>query len=147
MNLSKLPPHLLMTLGLSSCVVEACLSPDPTEIAGTTGPSDDITTGTGRDTTSTGPCLGAPMDSTGTDTGTGTGSDTGTGGDATSVGPCLGVQMDSTRADSDTSRGGMLDEPPLPNTRAAAVERVLSRGTLPADVLERLRALTGPSKG
>jgi hypothetical protein len=40
----------------------------------------------------------------------------------------------------------MFDEPP-PTSRAAAVERIVSRGTLPTDVLERLRALTANAKG
>lgn len=151
MDLRKLPPSMLLTLGLAcsdgkssddTSTVNACLSPpeettdvatgpcldvDPTEVA--TGPCLDVgpltgttdtgTTGTtdGADSTF-GPCLSPePPTGTGTDTGTGTG----TGGET----------------DTDGTTGMMNDAPP--SSRAAAIERVLDRGTLPADVAARLR--------
>jgi hypothetical protein len=150
MDLSKLPPLVAISLGLIGCEVNACLSP----------PYDGATTGTGTDTettdvgpclsppepettTSTGPCLGMQMDSTGSDTGSGSDTGTGSGSDTgTGSGSDTG-----TGTEGGTSSGGVFDEPPPSTARAAAVERVLARGTLPADVLDRLRALTGPAKG
>lgn len=158
MDLSKLPPFVTMTLGLVGCVAEACLSPpfDPITSTGTaegsvdaclSPPFDDTgstgasgstgtsgTAGTGE-TFTTSACLSPPLD-TGSESGPG--SDTGTG---TSSG-------ESSGSDSDSGSGttGMMADEPLPPTRAAAVERVMSRGTLPADVLDRLRALASSTK-
>jgi hypothetical protein len=159
MDLSKLPPFVAMSLGLLGCVAEPCLSFVPESESGTS-----TTTGTSTGSTETtyvGPCLGAidtsgttdtsetfttsaclsppPLD-TGTDTDTGTGTDTG----GTDTG--TGTDTGGTDTGTGTDTGMMLDEP-HPRSRAAAVERVVSRGTLPADVLERLRALTGTGKG
>lgn len=142
MNLKKLSPSMLLTLGLActdgkgsdetTTTVNACLSP-PQETSETMGPCLDIdpttfptTTGSGTESSgadsTVGPCLGQePPETTGTDTGsgTGTGSDTG------------------TDTDTDGTTGMMADE--RPPTRAAALERVLERGTLPPDVAARLR--------
>lgn len=145
MDLSKLPPLVAISLGLIGCEMNACLSPPYDGGTSSTGSDSDGTTETTEigpcldpqiETTSTGPCLGAPMDSTGTDTGSGSGSgtDTGSGSDS------------GSGSDGGTTSGGVFDEPQPPTTRAAAVERVLARGTLPADVLDRLRALTGQTK-
>ncbi len=135
MDTSKLPPLIAMSLGLLGCVAEPCLSFDPSEGTssgtGTAGES-----GSGSESTAfnpclgamdtTGPCLSPPMDSSGTGSDTGGSSESGSG-------------SDTGGGDTGTT-GAMLDEPPA--SRVAAVERVLERGTLPADVLERLRALS-----
>lgn len=150
MDLSKLPPFMAMSLGLLGCITaEPCLSLEPhdTSTGTSTGTGTDGATETTHvgpclspplETTSTGPCLGVPMDSTGSDSGsgsdTGSGSGTGSGSDT------------GSGTDGGTSSGGVFDEPPPSTSRAAAVERVLARGTLPADVLDRLRALTGQGK-
>jgi hypothetical protein len=163
MDLSKLPPFVAMSLGLLGCVAEPCLSFSPeTETETSTG------TGTGTGTTEVGPCHSPPLDtsgttdvsetfttsaclsppepetdtdpSTGTDTGTGSGSDSGT-----SSGSDSGTSSGSDSG-SDSGTSGMMADEPLPPTRAAAVERMRSRGTLPADVLDRLRALTSSTK-
>jgi hypothetical protein len=167
MNIGKLPPFMAMTLGLLGCEagMNVCLSSyngpyDYTTgdldtdnpmlsstgiVSGTLGQTEtsaDSGSGTDTESTVTGPCLSAPMDSSGTetDTGTGTGTDTGTDTDASS-----GTEGSSTEGSS--SDGSMLDEPPPPQARAAAVERVVSREILPADVLDRLRALVSKAKG
>jgi hypothetical protein len=154
MNLRTLPPSMLLALGLV-----ACGDSTASETSGVdSGPSTHGTTGTASATstsgrtaddatdivgclvdiphwpeTSTGPCLGAPMETetesssgsgSGSGSGTGSGSDTGSG----------------SGSDTGSSSDGMADEPP-PQTRAAAVERVVSRGLLPSDVLDRLRAI------
>jgi hypothetical protein len=149
MNLRKLPPSMLLTLGLAcgdgkgsddtTTTVNACLSPiDPTEVS--TGPCLDIDpsatagettsdetgltgtgTGTGTGGSTFGPCL-SPEPPTGTGTDTGTGTESGTG----------------TDTGTGTGTTGMMDDEP-PTSRAAALERVLDRGTLPADVAARLR--------
>lgn len=166
MNLGKLPPFMAMTLGLASCEagMNVCLSsyngpydyttgsPDTdnpmlssTGIAsgtlGQTETSADSGSGTDTESTVTGPCLGAPMDSSGTETGTGTGTGTDTGTETE-------TDTDASSGTEGSSGGDMLDEPPPPQqARAAAVERVLSREILPADVLDRLRALVSKANG
>jgi hypothetical protein len=151
MNLSKLPPFIAASLGLLGCITaEACLSIGPPETDSITGTgtgteTDTETTYVGPclspplETTSTGPCLGVPMDSSGSDTGSGSGTDTGSGsGSGSDTGSGSG-------SDSGTSSGGMFDEP-HPTARAAAVERVVLREILPADVLDRLRAIVAKAK-
>jgi hypothetical protein len=174
MDLRKLSPSMLLTLGLAcgdgkgsddTTTVNACLSPpDPTEVE--TGPCLDvgplITTG---DTTSVGPCLSdeSGFPSTGTSTGTG----------GSTFGPCLSPEPSTgtdtgtgTGSDTDTGTGtttgpclvpagAQLDDSPVARASAAirpgidsrreALDRVLARGTLPSDVAERLRA-TSPGK-
>lgn len=175
MNLRRLPPSMLLVLGLGCPATEEPLPGDGTADSGsstggsqtssttngsttngnTTNGSASATSTTGRTTgitscladsgcldvgpclvdignipdmgnsseTGTGPCLLPPLDtgpesSSGSDSGTdtGSGSETGTGTGTT---------------------GDMLDQPPS-DTRAAAVQRVLSRGVLPDDVATRL---------
>ena len=79
-----------------------------------------------------GPCLSPPVDPTGDDTTGGT--DT---GDEPPIGPCLSPPAPGPEGpDAPTPS-------PTPQTAAAtrddALERVLARATLPADVAERLR--------
>lgn len=155
MNLRKLPPSMLLTLGLAcgdgkssdETTVNACLSPMPsTETDDTMGPCLDI-----------GPCLSETAFPTTGESSSGT-SGTGSSGADSTFGPCLspeppgtstdtgtGTDTDGTGTDTDGTTGMMGDEPPP--SRAAAVERVMSRGTLPPDVLARLRALTGQGNG
>ncbi len=161
MDLRKLSPSMLLTLGLAcgdgkdsgdtTTTVNACLSPpDPTEVE--TGPCLDIgplTTTSGNETTSVGPCLSdeSSFPSTTTSSGSGSGSstDTGTGsgsdgtatGDST-FGPCLSMEPTGTGTETGTGTTGMMGDEPPPS-RAAALERVLERGTLPPDVVARLR--------
>jgi hypothetical protein len=158
MNLRKLPPSMLLTLGLAcgdgkstdeTTTVNACLSPpDPTEMG--TGSSS------ASEGTTFGPCLDiGPVTSTGELTGTGS-----SGADST-FGPCLtpepptGTSGTDTGTDSGTDTGtdsgtgtegttGMMGDELPPTSRAAALDRVLDRGTLPADVAARLRASRGP---
>lgn len=150
MDLSKLPPFVAMSLGLLSCTtVDVCLSLGGPESDTTTVGDTATDTGTGTGTSSggpetvTGPCLGAPMETETMADSTGSGSDSGTGTDSGSgSGSDSGSGTDSG-TDGGSSSGGMGDEPPP--TRAAAVQRVLERGSLPTDVLERLRtAVLGP---
>lgn len=130
---------MLLALGLScggddkggsgDTALDACLSPTP---PATDGPLDDSTTSTSTSTSGgssmgsttivdidTGPCLSPPPEestSSGSDSGTDSGTDSGSSG----------------------SSGGLGDAP-QGDTRAAAIERVLSRGTLPSDIASRLR--------
>lgn len=151
MNLRKLPPSMLLTLGLAcgdgkssdeTTTVNACLSPiDPTEVE--TSPCLSTAGPTSTTDVATGPCLDVGDESGFTTTGTGTG---GSGG--STFGPCLspepptgtGTETDTgtgTGTDTGGTTGMMGDEPP--SSRAAALGRVLDRGTLPADVAARLR--------
>jgi hypothetical protein len=146
MDTSKLPPLIAMSLGLLGCVAEPCLSFDPSEGTSTGGTGTAGESGSGSESTAfnpclgavdtTGPCLSPPMDSSGTGSDTGGSSESGTGSDTGG--------SDTGGSDTGTT-GAMLDEPPA--SRAAAVERVLERGTLPADVLARLRALSQRPEG
>lgn len=143
MNLRKLPPSILLALGLacgddegsSDTVVDTCLSPATTNdgtlsacldigpCLSTTGLPTNTSTGMADSSSgaevSTGPCL-SPPETTGTDTGSESSSGTETGVD---TGTSTGADM---MGDQVTSR-------------SAAVERVLERGALPPDVAERLR--------
>ena len=138
MNLKKLPPSMLMALGLG-CVAEACLSPpyDPTE-SSTSGGTNTV-----------GPCLSPPLETTAAESTGGT--DSGTVGSTTmgmTTGPCLSPPEDSSggtstgtgdgsgTAESGSGSGGM-EAPPA--SRAEALRRVLDRGALPPDVAARLR--------
>ncbi len=145
MDLTRLPPSLLLALGLAACTEDketstsACLDIGPaTETSGastgsmetstsaclgvepTTGDTTGITSGPCLDITS-GPCL-APEPTTDTDTdadteGTSTGAaDTGTTGDALAAAP-----------------------------RADVVDRLADHGILPPDVVARLRARVSTS--
>jgi len=151
MDLKKLPPSMVLMLGLACGDKETlgpCLSPATTDDTGpspTVGPCLDVDpTVSSVGETETGPCLsttGWEQTSTGT-----TGS---TGADST-IGPCLspepptgtGTETDTgtgTGGDTDTDgTTGMMGAEPS-DSRAAALERVLSRNVLPADVAARLR--------
>lgn len=167
MNLKKLPPSMLMALGLG-CVAEACLSP-PIE------PTESSTSGaTGPDSNTVGPCLSAPMESTSTGTmGSGTSSGTGDSTAGMTTGPCLAPEPETDTefgTDTDTGTGsdsggsgtmgaclappgiapdhdpsdvvmGSADAEGPAGDRKVAVERVLDRDLLPADVAERLRRI------
>ncbi len=144
MDLKKLPPSVLLALGLASCddtgsttsgdsTVGPCLS--PAESSATLGPCLDVDPTIGMTTSgSTG----------GSDSGT-TGSTGMTEGDV-STGPCLTPEPpDSSGSDTDTGTGtdgtssGGMEAPPS-DSRAEALRRVLDRGALPADVAARLAA-------
>ncbi|MCA9708240.1 MAG: hypothetical protein KDK70_20475 [Myxococcales bacterium] len=136
MDLRKLPPSVVLALGLVACGDDGsqeseagpCLSIDPTEVGSTSNTSNTSTSGTG----STG--------STGS-TGEGTSS---TGVADVSTGPCLSPPESTTStatgsdSGSDSDTGGIKFDLGAP-TRNDATRRVLERGTLPADVAERLR--------
>ena len=144
MNLRKLPPSMVLALGLVACGDDGsqeseagpCLSIDPTEV----GSATDTSTGSGSDSS------GSSSGTTGGDSGT---ASSGSSGADTTFGPCLDIRPTGsdtgTGGDSGSgsgSSGGMgVDEPVAPS-RAEVTERVLERGTLPADVAARLRALT-----
>ena len=150
MNLRKLPPTMLLALGLAcggdddptgEASVSACLTPPypETEIGSCLSATTGLTTGSstsGADSTF-GPCLSPPEPTTDTDSSssTGTGSDTGTD-TGSDTGSDTGTGSDSGSG-TDGTTGMMGDQ--RPPTRAAAVERVLERGTLPPDVAARLR--------
>ena len=150
MNLARLSPAILVALGLglASCEATACLSladegPGVTgETAGTTGTgmatgstgmastgsgsSSGVMTGSsGADTTTIGPCLSQPetdsVSGSGSDSDSGSGSGSGSGSDS-----------------GGSSSGGMEALPG--DSRDDALQRVLDRGALPADVAARLRA-------
>ena len=149
MDLSKLPPFMTMTLGRVGCVAEPCLSPPidpmtgtgssegsvdaclspPYDESGSTGSTGASGTTDVSETFTTSACLSPPEPET--DTGSSSGSGSGSGSDS----------------GSDSGTSGMMADDPLPPTRVAAVERVVSRGTLPADVLDRLRAIASSARG
>jgi hypothetical protein len=103
---------------LSECLdVTGCLEP----------PLDTSTSSGGFISGTTGPCLTPPLD-TGTTDGTDTGTDTGTGTDS------------GSGTDSGGTSGGTQDEGPRARSWREALERMEAEGTLPGDVLARLRA-------
>lgn len=141
MDLKRLPPSLLIALGLAACesdgdgaTVGACLNVDPTV---TTGSSSGTSSGSG--TTEVGPCLDVDPSIT-------------TGG--TTVGPCLDVPPGTTSTgadtdtdtdtdtdgDTDTSTGGDAGAgaPSESSHRSAVLGRLLDAGILPSDVAARL---------
>lgn len=167
MNLKKLPPSMLVLLGLGTEACAPCLSTTPCLSTFDSASTYSSSTSGGSSEVDTGPCLSPPLDSStgpitgptgsgttgssgtsmdsGTGTGTGTGSDTGTGSstgmgsDDTSTGPCL--------APAGAAPDAMLAPPVSPpeaysaaETREAALQRVLDRHALPDDVASRLRA-------
>ena len=117
MNLKTLPPSVVLMLGLGCSraqpTVHPCLSPpyDPS--------TEDM-----------GPCLSPPMEDP-TDPGEGP-------EDEPPVGPCLSPPAPGPD-DAPDSSAGVTVAAPVIATRREALERVLSRGTLPADVAARLR--------
>jgi len=150
MDLKKLPPSMLLVLGLAcdsgngdstsdSSTVGPCLSPPAETSAGTS--STNTSGATGMDSTM-GPCLG--VDPTAAETGATAGT-MGTG--EVSTGPCLTPEPESTGTDSGSgteggsgTTGGM--EAPPSESRAQALQRMLDRGALPSDVAARLRSKT-----
>jgi hypothetical protein len=139
------------TSEVESNTVGPCLSPPLDSSSGAdTGSSSGVDTGSSSGSGSVGPCLSPPEETFGTDTdtsgdtgssglGSSGGSDTGSGTDGGStLGPCLappGLLPD------DTPDSLALDTSPAApaGSRRAALERVLDRGVLPADVAARLR--------
>ena len=149
MDLKRLPPSMLVALGLAAapaapgCTVSSCLdvagpegetsSTGMVEGSSTVGPCLDV------DPSTVGPCLdvvpgtssggGTDTDGTGSGTGTGTGSGTGTG-------TGTGTDGDSdTDTDGGTSTGGAAAGP---DERGAVLGRLLDAGVLPADVAAKL---------
>lgn len=117
MNLKTLPPSVVLVLGLGCSrtqpTVHPCLSPpyDPS--------TEDM-----------GPCLSPPMEDP-TDPGEGP-------EDEPPVGPCLSPPAPGPDGVPDSS-AGVTVAAPVVATRREALERVLSRDVLPADVAARLR--------
>lgn len=141
MDLKKLPPSILLALGLacgdddkSSETVGPCLDVDPTASSATD--SATSTSGTDTGTPTVGPCL--DVDPSTTD-------DTG----PVTTGPCLEPPLETTGGDTDTdgtggstgseTTGGALSDAP---DRQRSLERFAD--ALPEDVLSRLRK---PGKG
>jgi hypothetical protein len=149
MDFSKLPPSLLVALGLTTagCTrVTTCLSIAETE--GDTGTDTDPDTSTSAclspltDTSATefttGPCLTAPQttSSTGPDTDTDTDTDSGT-----TVGPCLEPPLTTSGPDTDTDTDGTTGGSTSARapSRARVLEKLASEGILPPDITRRLR--------
>jgi hypothetical protein len=167
MNLRKLPPSMLLALGLActpegegSDAVSTCLlyfPPDGTSSTSTSGSTTSADVGTSpclkldlpQWETSTSACLEPPWETgfesssgsdTGTGSGTGSGSDSGSGSGTdgtTTVSACL-VPPDAPPGDSSAPYESTL-APHAADSRRQALERLLDRGTLPADVAARLR--------
>lgn len=166
MDLRKLPPSMLLTLGLAcgdgkssdqTATTGSCLSTNGWDYTDTTastslGPCLDV-----EPLTSTGPTSTETVDSTSTDGSSSADSTTGpclsttgwdtTGSGESTFGPCLSPEPptstgtdsgSSSDSGSDSGTTGMMGDA-MPPSRAAAIERVLERGTLPADVAARLR--------
>lgn len=181
MNLRKLPPSMLLVLGLAP---EGCVGPclslgsfDDT----VQPPINGTSTTTGINTSDVGPCLSpedgpclspdlGSFDSTGSSTDSGSdsgssgtwgsssgsdsgssstgdgsgsdsssGSDSGSGTGEASTGPCLappGIAPDDTPEEVATAPSPGLP----PDSRRDALQRLLDRQALPADVASRLRS-------
>jgi hypothetical protein len=122
MDLKKLSPSLLAVLGL------ACARTPPT----------------------VGPCLSPPYEPPVEDTG-----DSGTTGEPTDpgpvdeppIGPCLSPPAPEPAIDSPGATASATAAPEPAGSRRDALERVLARATLPADVAERLRRRSEPNHG
>lgn len=156
MDLKRLPPSLLVALGLvatgadsAGCTTGACL-----DVAGpeaTTGPCLDVgvpgtssgSTGPGGETGSTvGPCLdvapGTTTSQTGPTTGTGSGSSSGSGTDTDTDTDGTGTDTEG-ETDSGTSTGGAPDGGEAAD-RGSVLGRLLDADILPPDVAQRLRS-------
>jgi hypothetical protein len=164
MDLKKLPPSMLVLLGLGCPGVQACLSPpvdsaeasssEPITVSACLSPPLDSTTstsssgsGSGSGESEVGPCLSPPGDTfgteTGSDSGTGTGtssgSDSGSGSGSeggTTVGACL-APPGIQPDDTPESLASATRSPAAAMSRREALERVLA--ALPSDVAARLR--------
>jgi hypothetical protein len=139
MDLKKLPPSMLVVLGL------ACARSQPPTVGPCLSQPYDPATDVG-------PCLSPPEDpgdpgTTGEpteppDPDTGTEPDT---GDEPPMHPCLSPIPPGQASDAlGASMAARAPEAPSAPaaTRGDAIERVLARATLPADVAERLRRRT-----
>jgi hypothetical protein len=170
MDIKRLPPSLLVALGLAGCgptvnpdddsagdasasegttteaSTSACLDVAFTE-SDTTG---GMTTGPclGQEQTTTGPCL-APEPSTGSgsDSGSGSGSssDSGSGGSSDEGSGSVGMETTTgpcLAPPGDAPDDGGQPESPLrgASARAEILQRVLSAGVLPPDVAAKLKA-------
>lgn len=124
MDLKKLPPSLLVVLGLAACrtspTVEPCLSP----------PYDPRTEDPGA-------CLSPPDPGTNGDAADDGAADDGSA-DEPPVGPCLSPPAPHPEVAPESSAAATVAVPDV-GTRREALERVLARATLPADVAARLR--------
>jgi hypothetical protein len=130
MDLKKLPPSLLIVLGLACTrtqppTVGPCLSQpyDPT----TEDPGPCLSPPEDPSTEDAGPCLSPPEEP-----------------GAEDVGPCLSPEPPSDGSSTSTiSQAGDVHDlattPATAGSRRVALDRVLARGTLPPDVAERLR--------
>jgi hypothetical protein len=117
MNLKTLPPSVLVVLGL------ACSRTQPTVHPCLSQPYDPSTEDMG-------PCLSPPMEDP---------SDPGDDPeDDPPVGPCLSLPAPGPD-DAHDSTAGVTVAAPVVASRREALERVLSRDLLPADVAARLR--------
>jgi hypothetical protein len=173
MILKNVPPSILVALGLgcgpateddasaSACLssydddgtdvgpcLSECLSTFSESEEGTTEESDvgpcldatgcltdiDTSTGTSGSESETGGFIGASSDTSGSDSGTGSSSGTESGDESGS---------DSGTSGSSTS-GGIEDASPRARSWREALQRMDDGGTLPSDVLARLRAQKGP---
>ena len=160
MDIKRVPPSILVALGLAACGPRVDTEDDAAESsASQSGSVTETTTGAclstvgpclGAPNTSSGPCLGAPQTTTGpclevqtttclastsgfTDSGTdssGTGSDTG----GTTFSPCL-----APKGDREPPPGEHNPTASAAPVRSNVLERVLERGVLPADVAKKLK--------
>lgn len=147
MDLRRIPPEVLLALGLTGCegIVSACLDVADTGLETTGGQETGQTTtdassssgDSGGSASTVGPCLGAPM-TTGTDSATGTAGET-------TVGPCLEPTSGGTGSSAETGTTG-ADTGTTGSTtsglasRAAVLDRLCEREVLPQDVVEKLRS-------
>lgn len=167
MDLKKIPPSMLVVLGLGT--TEACMQPCLSPPVDDTSPPQMETTSTGgsstgmdtRPGTEVGPCLSIGEESTaasgpdgsGTSTGSGTGSGSGTMGSSGSdsgttggsgdsggstVGPCL-APPGIVEEHEPLAHGARGPSATPAASRRAALERLLDRDALPADIAARLR--------
>jgi hypothetical protein len=146
MDTRRLPPALLIALGLIACgddgtevSTSACLSftGEPATETGSSGSGSDSGSDSGSETsdgtgTTFGPCLDVEPPTSTTTGGTGSGSD-----DSTTVGPCLVPEPPTSTGESDSSgtttdSGGAADRDEL-------VQTLIGRGVLPDDVAAKLR--------
>jgi hypothetical protein len=142
MDLKKLPPSLLVVLGL------ACTRAQPTVGPCLSQPYDPATEDVG-------PCLSPPHDPSTEDPDPPPPEDPGDVGpclsppeDPGDVGPCLSPQRPSDGSDTTTiAQAGDVHDlattPAAAGSRRDALDRVLARATLPPDVAERLRRRSG----
>lgn len=160
MDIKRLPPSILVALGLAGCgpavdpdddtageaggtagtstgdpTTSACLDFDSTGVF-TTGPC------LGQELTTSGPCLGQELttsgaessgsgSSTGTEGSSSSGSDDGGGADETTTGPCLAPGADPPPPDSADKSA---------SARAEILQRLRAAGVLPPDIADKLDA-------